>query len=75
MAGRLHRGSFRATEDPARPKYARDVPLPSGRIHMGHVRNYAMGDIFWPLYAREGFQRAPSDGVGRLRHAGRERRH
>ena len=41
------RGIFSTRNDDPRQKYyvLEMFPYPSGRIHMGHVRNYAMGDV------------------------------
>jgi len=51
------RGYFRAETDPSRPKYyvMEMFPYPSGRIHMGHVRNYTLGDVVARTRRAQGF--------------------
>ena len=50
-------------------------PYPSGRLHMGHVRNYAMGDVVARYKRAKGIQCPPPDGMGCVWHAGRKRGH
>ncbi|MDX2103835.1 MAG: leucine--tRNA ligase [Alphaproteobacteria bacterium] len=51
------RSAFQTLNDPARPKFfAMEMfPYPSGRIHMGHVRNYTLGDMVARFKRAQGF--------------------
>lgn len=51
-------GTFRVSEDLIAPKYycLEMFPYPSGNLHMGHVRNYAIGDVVARFYCMQGYR-------------------
>ena len=51
------KGSFNCEADPSKPKYflMEMFPYPSGNIHMGHVRNYSIGDVMARFRRLQGY--------------------
>jgi len=48
--------AFKVTEDKAKKYYVLEMfPYPSGKIHMGHVRNYSIGDVAARFLIMRGF--------------------
>ncbi|NLB88840.1 MAG: leucine--tRNA ligase, partial [Syntrophomonadaceae bacterium] len=48
---------YKVTEDKSKPKYynLEMFPYPSGNLHMGHVRNYAIGDVIARFKSMNGY--------------------
>jgi len=50
-------GAFKTEQDPQKPEYyvLEMFPYPSGNLHMGHVRNYSIGDVIARFKSMQGY--------------------
>src|SRR5476651_2684220 len=50
-------GAFKTSDDKTKPKFfvLEMFPYPSGNLHMGHLRNYSIGDVIARFRTRQGY--------------------